>query len=103
MTLTPKRMRALRLIHQQPGCYASALIDVCERRPASWTKSGDYSGFDKAATGAQAATRWGAGYVKPLIAAGLVRAEYAVPGWARLWLTAKGRDAVTRQSEEPKP
>ena len=65
MNLTPKRLRALRLIQQKPGCYPSALIDVTDRREVDWG-DGTYSGFDKAIANG-AATRWGFGYVKPLV------------------------------------
>lgn len=83
-TLTPLRLRALRLIQQRPGLRASALAhDLVEGRDG-WTR------FERARTGAQAATRWGAAYARPMIAAGWVRAQACRPGWAALYLTALG-------------
>ena len=59
MHLTPKRLRALRMIQQHPGMVASALVEVCDRQTVSWQEK-DFSRFDKATANA-AATRWGAG------------------------------------------
>lgn len=94
INLTPKRLRALRLIQQRPGMHVCGLIEVCDRVEASWSQSGDWSGFDRASTGAQAATQWGAAYSKPLIEAGLVRIEYCTPKYGRLYLTSEGRAAI---------
>lgn len=78
MNLTPKRLRALRIIQQRPGCCPAALTEVTDRREVAWG-SGTWSGFDKT-RGAQAATRWGHGYVKPLAEAGLVEIRWRMAG-----------------------
>ena len=100
MNLTPKRLRALRLIQQRPGIRPGELVDICDRQESSWTRDGTFSGFDKS-TANGAATRWGFGYAKPLIAAGLIDARYSVVGgWptTALYLTPKGQE-VARSGE----
>jgi len=89
--LTPKRLSALRLIQQRPGCYLRELIDICDRQVSPINESRTWSGFDRNGTGKQAATRWGASYARPLVKAGLVQEQFAVPGGARLYLTPLGR------------
>lgn len=104
--LTPKRLRALRLIQQRPGLRASALIQVCDKERTG--DGGAWSGFDRSRTGKQGATRWGAAYAKPLIAAGLVEARTITDhsgrrvhvGWAALYLTDLGQD-VARTGKIP--
>lgn len=85
--LTAKRLRALRMIQQRPGLLACALVDLCETRSVAGR---EFNGFMRSRTGAQGATRWGAQYAKPLIAAGLVTHRFSDVGWAKLWLTPLG-------------
>ena len=94
--LTPKRLRALRLIQQRPGLRPAELTEVTDRQDAPWRKDGTWSGFDRP-TANGAATRWGAGYAKPLIAAGLVyQKTTTIDRWVRTayYLTALGQQVV---------
>lgn len=103
MNLTPKRLRALRMIQQRPGMHPRELVEITDRQDAPWHKGGTWSGFDRP-TAAAAATRWGAGYAKPMIEAGLIRRVYqTVNGWptTRLFLTDKGQEVA--RSGEYKP
>lgn len=91
LRLTEKRLRALRLIQQRPGLFVSDLTDICD---APDLNGRPFNGFARAHIGAQAATRWGASYARPLIEAGLVVSRPVTPGCARLWLTARGQEVA---------
>lgn len=78
MNLTPLRLRALRVVHQQPGINAQALAYELVDRP--WHP--------------QAATRWGTSYIAPMIAAGYLSTRRADAGCWRLYLTAKAQETL---------
>lgn len=107
INLTPLRLRALRMIQQRPGLSAQALaVELVERREVTWSDKG-WNGFQRSRTGAQAATRWGARYAKPLIDAGLLRASdknaaghRIYSGWKALFLTPLG-EVVARDGRLP--
>lgn len=79
LNLTPTRLRALRIIQQQPGINAQDLAYELVERP--WRHPA-------------AATRWGSSYAMPLILSGLISSSPTRPGWKRLTLTTKGRQMV---------
>ena len=85
LNLTNMRKRALRIIHQRPEMTAQDLA---------------YELVEGTSMNPAAATRWGAGYAKPLIVAGLVAANsWGIScGWAKLTLTEAGRAAALAQN-----
>ena len=106
MNLTPKRLRALRMIQQRPGLLAQALVELCETNACA-LMGRERNGFCRSRTGAQAATRWGMAYAKPLAEAGLVVMRGKFPngatvyaGGASLTLTELG-EHVARSGQMP--
>lgn len=95
--LTPMRLRALRMIQQNPDMVASKLAELCKTQKTTWDK--EFNGFKKH-NGYQAATRWGAQYAQPLIEQGLVTHEHNYYGWAKLRLTKTGEE-VARSGKMP--
>ena len=75
MNLTPMRLRVLRILQQRGAMQANQLAyALIDRR---WTPQG--------------ATRWIAGYIRPMVQAGLVGVQLKEFGWADLSLTVKGQ------------
>ena len=88
MNLTNGRVVVLLKLCKVPGIYASGIADLFPRMSSDgrmflpWTKQG--------------ATRWGCGYMQPLVDAGLVSKDSRVrTGGARYFITAHGRAVLT--------
>lgn len=90
MKLTKLQMRALRIIHQQPGLTARDLAFELLRAE----RGGNGMQWP------QAATRWGASYVARLVEQGLVGLIPNRVGWAKLELTTRGRARMDEPGSE---
>lgn len=84
MNLTELRVRALLLVQEKPGIDAQHVAyDLINR---CWKPQG--------------ATRWGSGYMQPLIKAGLIRANRGlISGFARYYLTELGHQKLARMDD----
>jgi hypothetical protein len=96
VNLTPMRIAQLRLVERQPGIRIAALADKLAPRVSS-------TGLVYGWTG-QGAARWGAGYVKPLVQAGLLAADHRVDsGVGLLTITQAGQRCLAEQGAVSDP
>ncbi len=80
MNLTHRRVRVLKLLQARGELYAGAIATYLVPERKWWP---------------QGATRWGCGYMQPLVDAGLVRKDiYVDSGGAKYKLTEGGRAAL---------
>lgn len=85
VNLTPTRVAVLKLIAERNGYNVGGLAEAVAPRGTAggWTQQG--------------ATRWGAGFVAPLVQAGLVKLDLrARSGYAMAYITEKGRQAIAQ-------
>ena len=88
LNLTPKRLQALQVVSAcKEGCYVSHIADK--------VLTSEYRRKNNTGFWAQQATRSGAGYVIPMIKAGLLRKWRTEHGWGRVTLTDAGRKVLS--------
>lgn len=85
INLTRTRVAVLKLLAELNGYNVGGLAEAVAPRGTAggWTQQG--------------ATRWGAGYITPLVQAGLVRLDTkTTAGYAMAYITEKGRKAIAQ-------
>lgn len=88
INLTDKRVEILRFVARADvPVYASYVAEECLPRPAMST--GRSPGYSR-----QQATRTGAGALRPLAEAGLVKVRMATVGWGTAEITEAGRSVL---------